>query len=87
MAILHKENKFRKQPHTKSTGIVNGKPYTKEPKNRNSVREISVPSHIMELLRRYQIEYKTYRFSIYTQWLEHPEVEYVFIQWNRQQTP
>lgn len=70
---------------TKSTGIVNGKPYTKEPKNRNSIREISVPGHIMDLLRRYRIEYKTYRLSIGTQWVEHPEGEYVFIQWNGQQ--
>ncbi|RKI38231.1 site-specific integrase [bacterium D16-51] len=67
---------------TKSTGIVNGKAYTKEPKNKNSIREISVPGHIMDLLRRYRIEYKTYRISIGAQWIEHLEGEYIFIQWN-----
>ena len=34
---------------TKSTGIVNGKPLTKAPKTRSSVRTLSVPDAVMEM--------------------------------------
>lgn len=68
---------------TKSTSIVNGKPYTKAPKNHTSERTISIPDHIMKLLRRYRIEYSAYRLSIGNQWEARPDKEeYLFTQWN-----
>lgn len=68
---------------TKSTAIVEGKPYTKAPKNHSSERVISVPSHIIKLLKRYRLEYDTYHMSVGTRWIEHPDrKEYLFIQWN-----
>lgn len=70
---------------TKSTTIVQGKAHTEEPKNKTSIRTISAPDHIMDLLRRYRIEYNTYRLSIGSQWVEYPEGEFIFIQWNGSQ--
>lgn len=68
---------------TKSTGIVDGKPYTKAPKNHSSARIISVPMHIIKQLKRYRLEYNTYRLSIGSQWIERPDKEeYMFVQWN-----
>ena len=68
---------------TKSTAIVNNKPYTKAPKNHSSNRIISVPAHIIKLLKRYRLEYNTYRLSIGSQWQERDDrEEYIFIQWN-----
>lgn len=71
---------------TKSTAIVDGKPYTKAPKNASSNRVISVPAHIIKLLKRYRLEYNTYRLSIGSQWQERADrEEYIFIQWNGSQ--
>lgn len=68
---------------TKSTSLVEGKPYTKAPKNHTSERTICLPGHIIQLLRRYRIEYNTYRLSIGSQWIERQDKEsYLFIQWN-----
>ena len=68
---------------TKSTTIVNGKPYTKTPKNHSSERVLSVPDHIIKQLKRYRLEYNTYRLSIGCQWVERADKqEYLFIQWN-----
>ena len=68
---------------TKSTAIVDGKPYTKAPKNHSSNRVISVPLHIIKQLKRYRLEYNTYRISIGSQWQERADKEeYIFIQWN-----
>ena len=68
---------------TKSTTIVNGKPYTKAPKNHSSARVLSVPEHIIKQLKRYRLEYNTYRLSIGCQWVERADKqEYLFIQWN-----
>ncbi|MGN0290922.1 MAG: tyrosine-type recombinase/integrase, partial [Lachnospiraceae bacterium] len=53
---------------SKSTGIVKGKPYTKPPKNNTSIRTITVPNHIIRMLKRYRMEYNTYRLSIGNQW-------------------
>ena len=64
---------------TKSTGLVHGKPYTKTTKNHTSVRTIAVPRHIIALLKRYRIEYNTYRMSIGNQW---EGGDFLFIQWN-----
>ena len=68
---------------TKSTTIVNGKPYTKTPKNHSSERVLSVPDHIIKQLKRYRLEYNTYHLSIGCQWVERADKqEYLFIQWN-----
>lgn len=68
---------------TKSTSLVDSKPYTKAPKNHTSERVISIPEHIIKQLRRYRLEYNTYRLSIGSQWIERPDKEeYIFIQWN-----
>ena len=68
---------------TKSTAIVDGKPLTKAPKNKTSERVISIPDHIIKLLKRYRLEYNTYRLSIGSQWMERSDKEeYIFIQWN-----
>lgn len=64
---------------SKSTSIINGKPITKVPKNETSKRIVTVPGHIMKLLKRYRIEYNTYRLTIGSQWEGN---DYVFIQWN-----
>lgn len=70
---------------TKSTGIAGDKAHTKEPKNKASIREATVPSHIMDMLRRYRIDHNTYRMSIGSHWIENPKSEYIFIQWNGSQ--
>lgn len=71
---------------TKSTGIVNGKPYTKAPKNHTSERTISVPDHIIRLLKRYRLEYNTYHLSIGDKWQTRPDrEEYLFIRWDGSQ--
>lgn len=67
---------------TKATGLVKGKPYTKAPKNKTSIRTIAVPEHIMKLLKRYHLEYNKYHLSIGDKWEGN---EYLFIQWNGKQ--
>lgn len=67
---------------SKSTSIVKGRPYTKPPKNHSSIRTIAVPVHIIRMLKRYRMEYNTYRLSIGDQW---NGSEYLFIQWNGSQ--
>lgn len=48
---------------TKSTSIVKGKAVTKSTKTKSSVRTISIPDHILELLREYRAEYDSYRYT------------------------
>lgn len=64
---------------SKSTGIVKGRPYTKAPKNQTSIRTIAIPEHLIRMLKRYRLEYNTYRLSIGDQW---KGKEYLFIQWD-----
>lgn len=66
----------------KSTAIVGNKAHQKSTKNRSSERTIAIPSHVLAMLRRYRIEYNTYRLSIGTQWVGN---EYLFIQWDGSQ--
>lgn len=63
----------------KSTAIVDGKRYQKTPKNRTSERVISIPRHVLTMLRRYRLEYNTYRMRIGSQWTGSG---HIFIQWN-----
>ena len=51
----------------KSTAIVEGKKYQKTPKNRTSERIISVPSHVLAMLKRYRMEYNNYQTQIGSQ--------------------
>lgn len=67
---------------TKSTSVVNGKPLTKEPKTKNSVRTISVPDSVLAIAREYRKEQLQYRMSIGSQW---EGSNYIFIQWNGRQ--
>lgn len=62
---------------TKSTGLVNGKPFTKAPKNKTSVRTVSVPESVMLLVRNYQREQYRLRLSLGSYW---KGSNYVFIQ-------
>lgn len=62
---------------TKSTGLVDGKPFTKAPKNKTSVRTVSVPESVMLLVRNYQREQYRLRLSLGSYW---KGSNYVFIQ-------
>ena len=61
----------------KSTGIVDGKAITKLPKNKTSIRMVSVPAPVMTLVRQYQKEQYKYRLSLGSYWKGD---SYVFIQ-------
>lgn len=67
---------------TKSTGIVGGKPYTKAPKNKSSIRVLALPASVLQLARQYRKEQVKYRLSIGSQW---EGDNYIFIQWNGHQ--
>lgn len=62
---------------TKSTGLVDGKPFTKAPKNKTSSRTVSVPESVMMLVRNYQREQYRLRLSLGSYWKGN---NYVFIQ-------
>lgn len=63
----------------KSTGYVNKQMISKTPKNKSSIRELTVPGPIMDLIKRYRTEQLEYKLSIGDQWIGD---NYVFIQWN-----
>lgn len=67
---------------TKSTSMVNGKPLTKTPKTKSSVRLISVPKSVIDVAKNYRKEQLQYRMAIGNQW---DGDNYVFIQWNGRQ--
>lgn len=67
---------------TKSTSIVSGKAITKAPKNKTSIRTISIPTSVIELIRAYRKEQLQYRLSIGDQW---EGDNHIFIQWNGRQ--
>lgn len=67
---------------TKSTTVVDGKPLTKGPKTRSSVRVVSVPAFIMELAKEWKVEQLRYRMAIGSQWQGE---NHIFIQWNGKQ--
>lgn len=66
----------------KSTAIVGGKKHQKATKNRASERMVSIPGHILEMLRHYRMEYCSYRLQIGSTWVGE---EYLFIQWDGSQ--
>ncbi len=63
----------------KSTGYVNKQMITKSPKNRSSIRKITIPGPIIDLIKKYRTEQLEYKLSIGDQWKGD---NYVFIQWN-----
>ncbi|MCD7744812.1 MAG: site-specific integrase [Lachnospiraceae bacterium] len=67
---------------SKNTVIVKGKPLTKIPKNKSSVRIISVPDDVMQLIKKYKTEQQRYRLSLGSYWQGN---NYVFIQHNGRQ--
>lgn len=62
---------------TKSTGLVGGKPITKPPKNKTSIRTVSVPESVMQLTRYYKKEQLKRRLSLGSYWQGD---NYLFIQ-------
>lgn len=62
---------------TKSTGIVDGSPITKAPKNKTSVRTVTMPQSVTVLLRQYKAEQQRTRMSLGSYW---KGANYVFIQ-------
>ncbi len=66
----------------KSTGYVNKQMITKSPKNKSSIREITIPGPIMDLIKKYRTEQLEYKLSIGDQWIGD---NHVFIQWNGSQ--
>ncbi|MDF2537698.1 MAG: Site-specific recombinase XerD [Herbinix sp.] len=63
----------------KSTGYVNKQMITKSPKNKSSIREITVPGPLIDQIKKYRTEQLEYKLSIGDQWKGD---NYVFIQWN-----
>lgn len=67
---------------TKSTSVVNGKPLTKAPKTKTSIRTISVPASVLDAAREWRKEYLSYRMSLGSAW---EGSNHIFIQWNGRQ--
>lgn len=67
---------------TKSTSIVNGKPLTKAPKTRSSIRALSVPASVLDIAKAYRKEQLQYRIALGSKWKGD---NYIFIQWNGRQ--
>lgn len=72
---------------TKSTGVVNGKIITKEPKNKSSIRNVTLPESIFDLLRQLRIEQLRTMMDIGDQWegARPNDTGYLFTQWNGKQ--
>lgn len=64
---------------TKSTGIVKGKAITKAPKNKTSIRTISIPGTVADVIRSYRKEQLQYRLLLGSRW---EGDNHLFIQWN-----
>lgn len=61
----------------KNTTIADGHPITKAPKNKTSIRTVSVPASVMALVKQYQKEQYRLRLSLGTYWKGE---DHVFIQ-------
>jgi len=75
---------------TKSTGYANKEMLTKAPKNNSSIRVITVPCPIVDLLTNYKTEQKKLKVSIGDQWKgkqgkNWQGENHIFIQWNGKQ--
>lgn len=67
---------------TKSTSNINNQITTKTTKTASSVRNISVPASVMQLVREYRKQQLEYKLSLGSKW---EGANYVFIQWNGKQ--
>lgn len=67
---------------SKSTTLVDGKPVTKTPKTKTSVRIVSVPASVLTLAKAYRKEQLQYRMVLGSRW---EGDNYIFIQWNGRQ--
>jgi len=67
---------------TKSTAYTNGQIITKAPKNKSSIRTVSIPGTIIDLLKKYRKEQQELKLSLGDQWQGN---NYIFIQWNGKQ--
>lgn len=78
---------------TKATGKAPGTAggqYLKEPKTKNSVRDVTVPQTVITMLKRLKLEQNAYRLSIGDQWQETFDengkpLHFIFIQSNGKQ--
>lgn len=75
---------------TKSTSYTGGQIITKEPKNKTSNREISVPSFLVEMLKTCRKDQMQQALSLGTAWegkrrKEEFDQNFLFIQWNGKQ--
>lgn len=66
----------------KATSMVKGGQIITPPKNKTSVRVISVPTEIMSLLKQLQLEQKAKRLQLGSKWVD---ANFVFVQWNGEQ--
>ena len=53
---------------TKSTALIKGKPLTKAPKNKASIRTVAVPAPVIALVKDYQRQQYRYRMDIGSHW-------------------
>lgn len=70
---------------TKATAIVNNKQISKAPKNKTSIRVITLPGSVMDLLRKHKRNQWQYRLSIGDQWQTDENGipnNYIYTQWN-----
>lgn len=64
---------------TKSTASVKGEVITKEPKTKASIRDVSMPNHVMQLLKQYRADQAQYRLTLGNKW-EGGNADFLFIQ-------
>lgn len=67
---------------SKSTGYANKQLITKTPKNKSSIRKVSIPGPVIDMLKKYRKEQQELRLSLGDQWLGD---NHIFIQWNGKQ--
>ncbi|MGG1600353.1 tyrosine-type recombinase/integrase [Paenibacillus naphthalenovorans] len=61
--------------------VNNGQPVIKGPKNKSSVRKISLPQSVVNELEAFKLYMKKERLKIYDRWEGDPEHSYVFTTW------
>ena len=72
----------------KSAAIVDKKQIVKVPKNKSSIRVVTLPVTVMELLKKHRVEQLQYRLSIGDQWQTDDNGNpnnYIYTQWNGSQ--
>lgn len=67
---------------TKSTSRVKGEIYKKGTKRKRSVKEVTIPTSVTDLAKKWKTEQRRYQLSIGSKW---EGDNYIFIQWNGRQ--